>query len=544
MENKEPETPVYYCCGLNLTSLADELIPTAEDAKQHHVDYRIFKKNLGFHLHLDRIQFPGFHIQPGWLDKEFKIKNLQITRSNIFRIAVNAFNSRIFHTVIELELHDLPIKSLQFGIFNGLEQLQILTLSQLDLKRMDANIFETCPNIQSLYVFNSIRTEIDIKLLSGTYLISNLRTVQFSENQIADKIVHDTFYGLINVYALLLPENAITEIGEGAFEQVVVTLKFLDLSKNLLKTLHTDFYEMFYLLKPSVDLSENRWECDCDLEPLRRAYITSPARFQSQIFCDGKSVAAFENLCPDWEYDDDYVADSDDDDVIIQPSTSATLSPPSSPQLLSPPSPQLPSSPLLHPPKLSSIPSLLTNFDHWQMDHLKQNTISIMCGPSNKQIQMKKSTLRLVIGSNGNDEYFLKINKFTFQHIIIGFEIPYADGIIKKPTCITNNRNRNNDELQFPLKLQPNTLYQFCGMRKGTSFISSLNCFSFYSKMNGTNDTWIYLRNRGRVVIFCIISGLISISIGFGFVYIVSNLRPKLFITSKSKMMKQSEHIG
>ncbi|KTF76063.1 hypothetical protein cypCar_00041260, partial [Cyprinus carpio] len=121
--------------------------------------------------------------------------------------------------------------------------------------------------------------------LSGLGCMKSLQILQLSYNQIS-KIGLTDLDNCIHLKELHLQHNSIISIHPQAFIDLK-QLQVLDLSYNLLVTIPVPAYQSLRSLNALVNVSFNRWKCDCNLQTLRRwiSFDTEIGDASWQVLC-------------------------------------------------------------------------------------------------------------------------------------------------------------------------------------------------------------------------------------------------------------------
>ncbi|XP_053469814.1 beta-sarcoglycan isoform X1 [Ictalurus furcatus] len=152
---------------------------------------------------------------------------------------------------------------------NSLESLSMCSgiqgiLSTRSLTRRKQRCVSWAPDLQSL---SADRNQLK-RLPRGLGNIQALKVLQLSHNRISE-IGPADLAGCTHLSELHLQHNLINTIHPEAFKDLQ-KLKVLDLSYNLLATIPVPAYLSLRNLKVLVDISGNRWRCDCNLKTFRR----------------------------------------------------------------------------------------------------------------------------------------------------------------------------------------------------------------------------------------------------------------------------------
>lgn len=140
--------------------------------------------------------------------------------------------------LIYLNLDSNQIDSIQFDVFDNMDSLQRLVLSNNNLSSLDDDTFE----------WNPLRLEIiDLSFNKFKY------------------IQHFLFYDLERLQEIYLQKNIISFIHPHAFQQLK-ELRKLDLSGNHLKTFNPQWVQKLAAnAMETMNFSGNRWACDCGM---------------------------------------------------------------------------------------------------------------------------------------------------------------------------------------------------------------------------------------------------------------------------------------
>ncbi|MCI4389287.1 hypothetical protein PGIGA_G00096090 [Pangasianodon gigas] len=152
---------------------------------------------------------------------------------------------------------------------NSLESLSMCSgiqgiVGTRTLTRRKQRCVSWAPDLQSL---SADRNQLKC-LPRGLGNIKSLKVLQLSHNRISE-IGPADLAGCTHLGELHLQHNLINTIHPEAFKDLQ-KLKVLDVSYNLLATLPVPAYLSLRNLNVLVDISENRWRCDCNLKTIRR----------------------------------------------------------------------------------------------------------------------------------------------------------------------------------------------------------------------------------------------------------------------------------
>lgn len=237
-------------------------------------------------VHFDRCRFVRNVLQSKWYNGLVPILTLRIENSNIQQIEDNAFGTWAFENTLQLDLIDLPIRELKQNAFNGLVSLRVLTLSNLLIHRFDEQILASCKILSELYLFDFPHSELEFIELTGTDDLPSITKIQFNGNDFGAMMSRFTFWGLCKIKEINLRDNKITKIESGTFDRISHHLKYLDLSKNRLKTMPSNLLKVISTFPGTfIHLEENDWICNCDLEHLHLLMQTFSKHFFEYVYC-------------------------------------------------------------------------------------------------------------------------------------------------------------------------------------------------------------------------------------------------------------------
>ncbi|XP_023221330.1 insulin-like growth factor-binding protein complex acid labile subunit [Centruroides sculpturatus] len=125
-----------------------------------------------------------------------------------------------------LTLRKVGIERIESGIFSVLKNLEVLRISENDLKELKENIFEGLDKLWDLSLRNNQLESID-----GAFLnLSTLKVLDLSWNKIS-QITNTTFIGIDQVSYISLDYNQISRIDAGSFDRMT-SVTLLVLSSN------------------------------------------------------------------------------------------------------------------------------------------------------------------------------------------------------------------------------------------------------------------------------------------------------------------------
>ncbi|KAL1254674.1 hypothetical protein QQF64_016903 [Cirrhinus molitorella] len=194
---------------------------------------------------------------------------------------------------------------------NALESLSLILKKDRSGTRTLSSAHQECTSwAPDLQLLSAERNHLK-HLPKGLGCMKSLQILQLSYNQISE-IGHTDLDNCIHLKELHLQHNSITSIHPHAFKDLK-HLQVLDLSYNLLVTLPVPAYQSLRNLNTLVDVSFNRWKCDCNLQTLRRwiSFDTEMGDASWQVVCASPQHHAGKDLlhlkdseltCPTHEY--------------------------------------------------------------------------------------------------------------------------------------------------------------------------------------------------------------------------------------------------
>lgn len=232
-------------------------------------------------------------IGPGWFKSNETIYKITIrdakdanNRSSITDIEPGAFDDCTFREMTELVIRRTDVTVLKRGVFKGAHNLKKITLEENNILRL---VEEN--TLDPLYQLEEVKIKLqkgleDLLNVTGTTQLKQLRTLTLSFNNFSTSITAETFKGCTHVETLILSNSSIQTIGFGSFDPMAATIQFLDLTNNQLKHLPTNL--LTNLIRPGVqiDLSDNLWNCDCDALQLQLWVNESSQIFNYPLVCD------------------------------------------------------------------------------------------------------------------------------------------------------------------------------------------------------------------------------------------------------------------
>ncbi|CAM4692803.1 unnamed protein product [Leuciscus chuanchicus] len=245
---------------------------------------------------------------------------------NCSSLGLTTTPTRIPATAVSLNLSNNALRSLaplSFGQVelmgllhlwvgsNALESLSLILKKDRSGTRTLSSGEQECTSWASdLQLLSAERNHLK-HLPKGLGCMKSLQILQLSYNQIS-KIGLTDLDNCSYLKELHLQHNSITSIHPNAFVDLK-QLQVLDLSYNLLVTIPVPAYQSLRYLNALVDVSFNRWKCDCNLQTLRRwlSFDHEMGNVSWQVVCASPPHHAGKDLlhlkdseltCPTHEY--------------------------------------------------------------------------------------------------------------------------------------------------------------------------------------------------------------------------------------------------
>lgn len=206
----------------------------------------------------------------------------------------------------EFGAFDLSFSS---GAFLSLDQLEVLSLQNVNISQLHQKIFAGLRNIERLHINGSVGS-IEFDAFSE---MPNIRELKLSECELSD-ISMDAFYGIRDLRVVDLSNNRLSTLSPGLFDDQK-RLEEIYLQNNLLTSLPAGFFAATSL--KLVRLTGNPFECNCEMSEWKDS-VTNTARgkrvtqssfslcysrAKSWDLCDGNEDAADD--FPKWNYEFD-----------------------------------------------------------------------------------------------------------------------------------------------------------------------------------------------------------------------------------------------
>ncbi|KAF7998044.1 hypothetical protein HCN44_009442 [Aphidius gifuensis] len=250
------------------------------------------------------------NIQPGTFDSFDKIETIDLSKNQLTKIDKNIFNNinkqydlnLSFNKINEIEnnafieskireliLDNNLLDNLIPGVFKGLDELSLLSMTSNNIKKIKIGIFNELKNLTSL---NLVGNNID-DIEPGSFEGLDLDCLELDNNNLTI-IKSDTFRGLTSRIISLSKNNNLV-IEDNAFRNSTIMILFLENTNVVVN-------------KEAWDLSESTW-INCDqLKPCclnytcneqKKCQLTSEICKKQFIKCEKAAECCDELVCTD-----------------------------------------------------------------------------------------------------------------------------------------------------------------------------------------------------------------------------------------------------
>lgn len=244
-------------------------------------------------MELQNRNSPSIVIQANWFTATIKVQELQFSLTAVTEMEVDSFRANAFQSVTKLVVTNTSIDTFKVGLFNGLDSLEILhfkEVSDTTQKIIENGVLDVLNRTLTELKFEELTrssNEIVIDGFTGSAVLSKLRTVKFTCN-LKKSITNKSFVGLEMVKNLDLSFCQIETIGEGSFDAMTTSIEILNLDNNFIKTLPDGLFDIMLTSNYiAIHLEgNNKWICDCSLEPFKINLMKHSSNFIGAVECD------------------------------------------------------------------------------------------------------------------------------------------------------------------------------------------------------------------------------------------------------------------
>lgn len=211
-------------------------------------------------------------------------------------ISPYAFDTLAFQNTSTLVLSNLNINIFDNDTFSGLVSLTSLKMYSIFTYRFGHGVLKGIAKTLESFLLYGLYTNraINIDGFTGGTNMPRLTWVRIVQN-LSYTVTKNTFTGVANVETIDLSGCSIEILGIGTFDPVKRTLIRLKLERNNLKSLPPGFFKK---LLPShsllINLAENPWHCDCELNQFQKHLDMNIVSFVEQPICE--TPTKFHNL--------------------------------------------------------------------------------------------------------------------------------------------------------------------------------------------------------------------------------------------------------
>lgn len=484
-------------------------------------------------LQLENISFTssenGAIIMPiNWLNISFpNLQRLRLQNIPISEIEEYAFSMELFSKLTYLELLNVPLKTLKTATFKGLIRLEELILTGLSLVTIEKRVLAPMSKLKTFEIDDCGEEKIGLENLFGTCRLQNLYKVSIHNCNLKDTINMKTFRRLQNVKILSLSSNQIEQIGQKSLN--FDNKPKIELQSNNLTSIPIDLIRSYKDV--FINLTENPWKCDCQMESIR-SYMQNQTNINlDQIICNtpmeyhGMNLKDCPSLCNGTEYLD-WTNESETSigDSIKLLTKESKFTEKTETEIET-------EAKTVSETKIgieinsgieneSEIKITTENESRIETEteaKIETESIELECGCSdkfraNQIIQLTKPSHNIAPITRKHDGE-LQINKdaSTNDLILIEFEQFSAN---EEKSCFKHTKNMK--KINYKRNFEPETLYQFCWMEKNANTIFPLDCIisSSINFESGENDAWIMEQRKSIVIIACVLSAFFAPVVG------------------------------
>ncbi|XP_066268208.1 reticulon-4 receptor-like 2 [Branchiostoma lanceolatum] len=199
---------------------------------------------------------------------------------------ISMINTGTFYNLTSLRnlyLDSNQLTNLEANVFEGLGFLETVALGSNQLSSLPADIFEGLGALLSIFLQNNQLSSLPAGIFEG---LEKLNRLHLQENQLTS--LPADISGLGNLQELYLQLNQLTSLP--TFEGFG-NLGKLRIDQNQLSTLPADIFPVLASVSDGgvysvLDISNNPWQCDCNMLPFKRL-MNGSYDFESEIICAG-----------------------------------------------------------------------------------------------------------------------------------------------------------------------------------------------------------------------------------------------------------------
>lgn len=420
--------------------------------------------------------------ESNWFTAEVKVNELMVHTTDIKFISVDAFNATAFQTVKKLSFPTLlTVDLIQKGIFNGLNELEVIIISSAKVKAIQKGILDSLKELKEFSIVTSgNQPEISVNGFTGSEPLQKLENVKITYN-LSRSILSSTFNGLTNVKILDLSSCHIASIEANSFYPISDSIEKLYLRDNKLTTVPGD---LFNLMLPKSELiiyiDKNVWHCDCELLPFRLTLEQYLYKFDGSIECNSPACGITQSIIESECFDECESPSSSTPTITTTSADTTTATSTTTPTTDSPAN------------------------DYFTKLCYKSNEPNI-----SETISIKSQSSSMTITESGNGEVNLNIeNKQNISSMVIW--LSENEVSVEGINCIIMN-----ERTSIPINnLMKNVAYTFYLMEGNSTNVSPLDLISYTKRLDQIGPVWLFKSSK-TLTITLIVAGLIF-SVVFG----------------------------
>lgn len=214
---------------------------------------------------------------------------LDLTGNQLVHLPPNIFGHS---SLITLVIKNNQLEKADAAWFNGNSSLTLLDLSGNRLTSIPAALFQRLPDLQNLDLSDNNLKELHAETFKS---LQNLETLNLAGNKLSS-LKAATFSQNLNLKQMFLQENQLQEL-PATLLQSLQHLELLLLNQNQLRHLSTGLLDgrksSFQII-----LTKNPWECDENMEYLRKWLVVHPQNvlFLEEVACESPETLKHQQI--------------------------------------------------------------------------------------------------------------------------------------------------------------------------------------------------------------------------------------------------------
>ncbi|XP_049820007.1 carboxypeptidase N subunit 2-like [Aethina tumida] len=227
------------------------------DTKQTFLNYAVKTRgNYPWYLNLEKTTLTT--VVPLYFQKFLSVVNLKMNNIHLKTITPGCFNQ--MNKLTELYIQGNEITEVTVGVFNALPALKVLNLSNNKIVKVHEQAFSGLTTLETLYIDNNKIVTFSENILKSQPKLNVLSVTKNSLKTLGPLKVNNLYAnsnslfdikGLSSTTKLVVTKNYLATVKKGMF---TITLLYIDLSFNVIKTIETD---AFFNLKALTTLKIN-----------------------------------------------------------------------------------------------------------------------------------------------------------------------------------------------------------------------------------------------------------------------------------------------